>query len=115
MVQMVKNLPAIQETCVCSLGQGDSLEKAMAAHSSLLAWRIPWRCSPWGYVVVVLTITLRGVFKSPTVTVELRSISPFSSVSFSSYILMVYGHFNVDAYIVLSSCCIKNSISPFVS
>ena len=87
----------------------------MAAHSSLLAWRIPWRCSPWGYVVVVLTITVRGVFKSPTVTVELRSISPFSSVSFSSYILMVYGHFNVDAYIVMSSCCIKNSISPFVS
>ena len=112
---MVKNLPAMQETCVRSLGQGDSLEKGMATHSRLLAWRIPWRCSPWGYVVVVLIITVSGVFKSPTVTVELLSISPCSSVSFSSYILMVYGPVNVDAYIVMSSCCVKNSTSPFVS
>ena len=39
---MVKNLPAIQETQVQSLGQEDSLEKGMATHSSILAWRIPW-------------------------------------------------------------------------
>ena len=39
--QMVKNLPAIQETWVQSLGQEDSLEKKMATHSSILAWRIP--------------------------------------------------------------------------
>ena len=39
---MVKNLPAIQETQVQSLGQEDPLEKEMAAHSSILAWRIPW-------------------------------------------------------------------------
>ena len=38
----VKNLPVNQETRVGSLGQEDSLEKAMAAHSSILAWRIPW-------------------------------------------------------------------------
>ena len=40
--QMVKNLPAIQETGVQSLGQEDLLEKGRATHSSILAWRIPW-------------------------------------------------------------------------
>ena len=39
---MVKNLPAMQETPVRSLGQKDPLEKEMATHSSILAWRIPW-------------------------------------------------------------------------
>ena len=40
--QMVKNLPAVQETWVQSLGRKDPLEKGMATHSSILAWRIPW-------------------------------------------------------------------------
>ena len=40
--QMVKNLPAVQETQVQSLGQEDPLEKRMATHSSILAWRILW-------------------------------------------------------------------------
>ena len=40
--QMVKNLPAMWETWVQSLGWEDSLEKEMATHSSILAWRIPW-------------------------------------------------------------------------
>ena len=39
---MVKNLPAMQETQVQSLGQEDPLEKGIATHSSILAWRIPW-------------------------------------------------------------------------
>ena len=39
---MVKNLPAMQETQVLSLGQEDPLEKGMTTHSSILAWRIPW-------------------------------------------------------------------------
>ena len=39
---VVKNLPAIQETNVQSLGQEDPLEKEMTIHSSILAWRIPW-------------------------------------------------------------------------
>ena len=42
MAQMVKNLPAMQETWVQSLGQEVSLEKRMATHSSILAWEIPW-------------------------------------------------------------------------
>ena len=43
---MVKNLPAVQETQVRSLGQEDSLKKGMATHSTLLAWRIPWTKEP---------------------------------------------------------------------
>ena len=42
MAQLVKNLPAMQETWVQSLGQEDPLEKEMATHSSILAWKIPW-------------------------------------------------------------------------
>ena len=45
-VQTVKNLPAMQETKVQSLGQEDLLEKGMATHSSILAWRIPWTKEP---------------------------------------------------------------------
>ena len=41
MAQTVKNLPAMQEAWVQSLGQEDPLEKGMATHSSILAWRIP--------------------------------------------------------------------------
>ena len=40
--QTVKNLPAMQETWVQSLGLEDPLQKGMATHSSILAWRIPW-------------------------------------------------------------------------
>ena len=51
--QTVKNLPAMQETQVQSLGQEDPLKKGMATHSSILAWEIPWTeelagYSPWG-------------------------------------------------------------------
>ena len=48
MAQMVKNLPAMQETRVRSLGGEDPLEKEMATHSSILAWRIPWTEEPGG-------------------------------------------------------------------
>ena len=48
MVQMVKNLPAGQETQLPSLGQEDALEKRMATHSSILAWRIRWAEEPGG-------------------------------------------------------------------
>ena len=42
MAQTVKNLPATWETQVQSLGQEDPLEKGIATHSSILAWRVPW-------------------------------------------------------------------------
>ena len=52
--QTVKNLPAMQETWVQSLGQEDPLEKGMSTHFSILAWGIPWTeeaggYSPWGH------------------------------------------------------------------
>ena len=47
---MVKNLPAMQETRLRRLGQEDPLEKGMATHSSVLAWRIPWIEEPGGLV-----------------------------------------------------------------
>ena len=43
---MVKNLPAMQEIWVLSLDQDDALEKGMATHSSILAWRNPWTEEP---------------------------------------------------------------------
>ena len=46
--QKVKNLPAMQETRVLSLGWKDPVEKGMATHSSILAWRIPWAEEPGG-------------------------------------------------------------------
>ena len=55
---MVKNLPAMQETWVQSLSGEDPLEKGMATHSSILAWRIPWTEEPGGLH------TVHGVTKS---------------------------------------------------
>ena len=46
--QMIKNLPAMQETWVRSLGQEDALKEGMASHSIILAWRIPWTEEPSG-------------------------------------------------------------------
>ena len=56
---MVKKLPAMQETGIRSLGQEDPLEKGMAAHASILVWRIPWAEEP-------LWVTVQGVAKSWT-------------------------------------------------
>ena len=46
--QLVKNLLAMQETQILSLGQEDPLEKEIATHSSILAWKIPWTEEPGG-------------------------------------------------------------------
>ena len=59
MAQMVKNLPAVLKTGVQSLGQEDTLEKGMATHSSILAWRILWTEETGG-----LQRPLQGVTKS---------------------------------------------------
>ena len=48
MAQTVKSLPAVQQTWVQSLGQEDPLEKGMASHSCVLAWRISWAEEPGG-------------------------------------------------------------------
>ena len=48
MAQSVKNLPAVQETWVRSLGQEDPIEREMATHYSIFAWEIPWAEEPGG-------------------------------------------------------------------
>ena len=48
LAQLVKNLPAVQEIWVRSLGLDDTLEKDMATHSSILAWKISWTEEPGG-------------------------------------------------------------------
>ena len=57
--QMVKNLPAMQETCIRSLSWEDSLEEGMATHSSVLVWRIPMDEGAWW-------ATIHGVAKTQT-------------------------------------------------
>ena len=57
--QMVKNLPAMQETWVRSLSQEDPLEKRMAIHSSILAWRILWTEEPGGLQFIGLVAKSR--------------------------------------------------------
>ena len=64
--QTVKNLPAMQETWVWFLGREDLLEEGMAAHSSILAWRIPWMEEPGGL--------FHGVAKSQTQLNDLLTI-----------------------------------------
>jgi len=59
MAQLVKNQPAMWETCVLSLGRGDPLEEGMATHSSILAWRIPMDKGAW-------RATFYGIEKSQT-------------------------------------------------
>ena len=56
---MAKNLPAMQETQVRSLSQGDPLKEGRATHSSILAWEIPWTRGAW-------LATVHGVAKSHT-------------------------------------------------
>ena len=58
-VQLVNNLPAMWETWVRSLGWEDPLEKGMATHSSILAWRIPW--TVWGCKELDMTERLSHV------------------------------------------------------
>ena len=62
MTQMIKNLPAMRETWVLSLGRKDPLKKGMATHSSILAWRIPWTVEPGG----LKSMWLQRVRRDPT-------------------------------------------------
>ena len=56
--QLVKNLPAMRETWVQSLGWEDPLEKGKTTHSSTLVWRIPWTVYPWGHKELDMTMRL---------------------------------------------------------
>ena len=75
MTQVVKRLPAMRETQVQSLGWEDPLEKEMATHSSILAWRIPWTeelvgYSPWGRKESDTTEQLHFTFPGSSVSKE---------------------------------------------
>ena len=64
--QVVKNLPTMQETSVKFLGQEDPLEKEMATHSSILAWRIPWTQQPGrlqcSFEIIKMYLILSGLY-----------------------------------------------------
>ena len=66
MAQTVKHLPPMWEIRVQSLGREDLLEKEMATHSSILAWKIPWTEEPWGRkeldILSDFTLVLRSKF-----------------------------------------------------
>ena len=70
MAQTEKNLPAMQQTWVCSLGWEDPLEKGMATHSSVLAWRISVDRGAW-------QATVHGIAKSQTRLSDVHFLSAF--------------------------------------
>ena len=84
--QTIKNLPAMQETQVASLGGKDPLKKGMATHSSILAWRIPWTQEPgshrigydWGINAFTFTLLCRCPWRCWTV---LRTENPSPPVT----------------------------------
>ena len=92
--QRVKNLPAMQEIQVQSLGQEDPLEKGMATHSSILAWRIPWKEE----LQFLVSYTVHGVKKNRT---RQRPTSSFSLHIHGSF----YPWFNqpVDRVVLLEN------------
>ena len=75
---VVKNLPAMQETQVRSLGREDPLEGSMATHSSILVWRVPWTEEPGGLQCIGL--------QSQTGLKQLSSSSVYVGINVSMYI-----------------------------
>ena len=80
---MVKNLPVMQQTQVQSLAEEDPLEKEMATHSRILAWKIPWREEPSG-------ATVHGVTESDITeeTEHTHDYMSIESVRSSSHIFL---------------------------
>ena len=80
---MVKNLPVMQQTQVQSLAEEDPLEKEMATHSRILAWKIPWRENPSG-------ATVHGVTESDMTeeTEHTQDYMSIESVRSSSHLIL---------------------------
>ena len=72
---MVKNLPAMQQTRVQSLGQEDPLEEEMATHSSILAWIIPWTEEPDGHTRARVRVCTHTHTHTHTHTVKMDGVS----------------------------------------
>ena len=68
--QLVKNLPAMEETRIPSLGQEEPLEKEMATHSSILAWKIPWTEEPGGLKSMGVTRIVHNLVTIPPLVGE---------------------------------------------
>jgi len=86
---MVKNLPAVQETRIQSLGQEDPLEKGMATHSSILAWRIPWTQEPgrlqsMGLQRVRMTDTFTFIHLGQSLHVKVLNFNHICKIPFAS-------------------------------
>ena len=90
--QMVKNPPAMQETWVQSSGREDPLEKGMATHSCILAWRIPWTEEPGGLH------TVHGVAKSWTWLSDFNSLTQYS-ILWIYHILFIH-HRLIDMWVI---------------
>ena len=119
--QLVKNLPAVQETWVWTLGREDPLEKEIATHSSTLTWRIPWTeelgYSPWNHkdsdTTMQLTLSLSlptttymigcRIHPAPNILVVILSISLLTHQCGSGQMLRL-GHFRLWAVSVQMSC-----------
>ena len=82
---MVKNLPAVQETWVQSLGWEDPLEEGMATHSSILAQRIPWTEEPGG---------LQSIGCKESDMAELTEYSTISSLALIIHLVITFNHSN---------------------
>ena len=72
--QHVKNLPAMQETWVRFLDQEETLEKEMAIHSTILAWRIPWTEEPGRFIVHGFARVRQGSATKPPQENQVRLI-----------------------------------------
>ena len=106
MAQMVKNLPAVQKTWVQSLSWEDPLEKGMAIHSSILAWRIPWTESGglWLQFMGSLRVTHNQVtnthFILPSLPVHEHRMSSHLFVFFN-FLQQCFVIFNVQVFSLL--------------
>ena len=121
MAQVVKNLPAMQETQVQSLGQEDPLEKGMATHSSIHDWRIPWTEEPaslqsmrsrrvrhnWMTNTLIVDFTMLCLF----VLITLCTARWFSYTCILFYVLFRYGLSQDTEYSFLCSAVGPCSLS----
>ena len=96
--QLVKNLPAMQETWVQSLGWGDPLEKGKAAHSSILAWRIPWTVWSMGSQRVGHNW---ATFTSAMLNYYFMTLLAISSLLLEKYLFKLFAHFLIERFICL--------------
>ena len=95
MAQRIKRLPAMQETWVRSLGWEDPLEKEMATHSSILAWRIPWTEEPGRLQSTSLTYSFRSL---------LSILYLFAAQSVSSIFTSVRSQFSKTFTLLTVNC-----------